>query len=140
MILYCAGMVGVINVQTSDQTFATFQARAMNATNVPPGVRLAGLPAHEIPTYPPQQAEGGFVGIGASATGAPILPSGAAYVNPNLAATQPVTVFVTATVDGALTTGTALTSAAHAMRMDLRALITVIVVGIVVRMISVMMG
>jgi hypothetical protein len=133
-------MVGVINVQASDKTFAAFQAGAKGATNVPPGVRLAGWPARSMLTLPPQQVEGGFVGIGASATGAPFIPSGAVYFNPNLAATQPVTISLTDTANGASATGTAPPNAAHATQVDSRALIAVTVASITVRMISVVMG
>ncbi|KAJ7851252.1 hypothetical protein B0H14DRAFT_2355310 [Mycena olivaceomarginata] len=53
------GMVGVINVQAGKNSFfSDFLASASAA---------------------PTQAEGAFVGVGASATGAPTLPSGAAY-------------------------------------------------------------
>ncbi|KAJ7869923.1 hypothetical protein B0H14DRAFT_3440402 [Mycena olivaceomarginata] len=54
------GMVGVINVQAGKNSFSDFLASASAAPTV-------------------GQAEGAFVGVGASATGAPTLPSGAAY-------------------------------------------------------------
>ncbi|KAJ6552580.1 hypothetical protein DFH09DRAFT_1319031 [Mycena vulgaris] len=82
-----AGMVGVINVQESNKNFGVFQSAAKAATSVLPG-----------------QAEGPFVGIGASATGAPSLPDGALYFNPNL----PVT--VTTTVNGDLAGSTVIPS------------------------------
>ncbi|KAJ7318794.1 hypothetical protein DFH08DRAFT_942533 [Mycena albidolilacea] len=63
------GMVGVINV--GQKSFPDFQAAASTAAAV-------------------GQTEGGFVGIGASATGAPFIPSGAIYANPGQAsATAP---------------------------------------------------
>ncbi|KAJ7910411.1 hypothetical protein B0H13DRAFT_608217 [Mycena leptocephala] len=59
-----SGMVGVINVDLTAKSFPQFHDLASAATSVPPG-----------------QAEGGFVGIGASATGPPTIPSGATYFN-----------------------------------------------------------
>ncbi|KAJ6566633.1 hypothetical protein B0H19DRAFT_1066918 [Mycena capillaripes] len=57
-----AGMVGVINLGV--KSFETFTSNAAAASDV-------------------GQGEGGFVGVGASATGAPFLPSGAGYTNPS---------------------------------------------------------
>ncbi|KAJ6596326.1 hypothetical protein DFH09DRAFT_973460 [Mycena vulgaris] len=67
-----AGMVGVINVKTTDKSLPEFDSLAAAATTVPPG-----------------QAQGGFVGIGASASGAPSIPSGALYFNNALATASP---------------------------------------------------
>ncbi|KAJ6628139.1 hypothetical protein B0H10DRAFT_2209812 [Mycena sp. CBHHK59/15] len=70
-----AEMVGVINVQTApvNKDLSAFQAAASAATSVAPG-----------------QAEGDFVGIGASATGAPFIPSGAQlFTGPHASATAP---------------------------------------------------
>ncbi|KAJ7921162.1 hypothetical protein B0H13DRAFT_2318734 [Mycena leptocephala] len=63
------GMVGVINLGT--KSFSSFVSAASAAPSV-------------------GQVGGGFVGIGASATGAPLIPSGAVYFgNPSAASTAP---------------------------------------------------
>ncbi|KAJ6604042.1 hypothetical protein B0H10DRAFT_2078213 [Mycena sp. CBHHK59/15] len=67
-----AGMVGVINVKPGANSFSAFQAKAQGATSALPG-----------------QQEGGFVGIGASASAAPVVPSGATLFNPSASATAP---------------------------------------------------
>ncbi|KAJ7339913.1 hypothetical protein DFH08DRAFT_875747 [Mycena albidolilacea] len=61
------GMVGVINIEKGQKSFSDFLASASAAPTV-------------------GQAEGAFVGVGASATGAPSLPSGAAYFGGSAAA------------------------------------------------------
>ncbi|KAJ7736421.1 hypothetical protein B0H16DRAFT_1763971 [Mycena metata] len=66
-----AGMVGGINVPTSGaNTFAAFQANAKAA-------KSAG------------QAAGELVGIGASASAEPLVPSGAVFYGPGVSATAP---------------------------------------------------
>ncbi|KAJ7327893.1 hypothetical protein DFH08DRAFT_1084587 [Mycena albidolilacea] len=57
-----SGMVRAINVETTNKSFPEF-------ANLAAGAELPG------------QVEGGFVGVGASATGTPFIPSGALYFN-----------------------------------------------------------
>ncbi|KAJ7164453.1 hypothetical protein C8R46DRAFT_1099576 [Mycena filopes] len=53
-----AGMVGVINVQPGANSFSSFRANAAAATSAPPG-----------------QGQGGLIGVGASASAAPLVPA-----------------------------------------------------------------
>ncbi|KAJ7164431.1 hypothetical protein C8R46DRAFT_1193072 [Mycena filopes] len=68
-LVHCAaGMVGGINIPTTgDKTFAAFQTNAKAA-------KSAG------------QAAGGLVGVGASASAVPLVPSGAIYYGPGASA------------------------------------------------------
>ncbi|KAJ7089047.1 hypothetical protein C8R43DRAFT_296963 [Mycena crocata] len=67
-----AGMVGALNVEVTNKSLPEFESFASIATSVLPG-----------------QSQGGFVGIGASATGAPFIPNGAVLVNSALQTVTP---------------------------------------------------
>ncbi|KAF7369702.1 hypothetical protein MVEN_00301700 [Mycena venus] len=81
-----SGMVGVINVDTTNKSFPEFQDNIRNDSTIP------------------GQAEGNFSGVGAVATGAPFIPSGASYFNDAAAAAATATAAdQTQTQDGSTT-------------------------------------
>ncbi|KAJ6530270.1 hypothetical protein B0H19DRAFT_1041018 [Mycena capillaripes] len=69
-----SGMVGAINVKPGEKSFSSFQAVAVAATSVAPG-----------------QAQGGLVGVGASASEEPVVPSAFAtlFLGASATATAP---------------------------------------------------